>query len=689
MKNYKRSAWLFLLILFFLTTNNTQAQKEVEATASVRATEINIRWAFKDYSTWQKALEHGVHVKRFVLLPNGNIGDSITLGDSLKPLSSEALKAKFGIENKNAGVAAQMLYGEMPKIEEGADFTTYMNQMQQLQQNQFSIMMLVASRDFQVASATALGFYDINVKPNTAYIYQISIAKEAIDSFYLYANTKLLSEADALPYISAKEHEQGVEIYWYPEEAPKFLGYFVERADQASNNFVRLNKAPYILIKNEIEAENALIHYDSLNQNYVPYKYRLVGLDDFGNEVVSTEIITAQGRDKTPTAAATEIKATGLSENAIRVTWIWDGADRDLQGFRVEKATGFDAPFYPIHEGQLSINTNSIVDEKPIRLGENYYRVIAIDTAGNEATSVFTYGMIRDEVPPTPPTVFSANVDSTGIVTISWSPSPEEDVLGYRIFSAYSADHEFITVSGEPVRDTTFLDSISLKTLTRYVYYQIVALDFNYNHSGPSKILAVKIPDKVNPAAPVFSSYLVSEKEVLLTWEPSVSDDAQNIILKRREMPAGSWNIIFEALNNAQPVYTDSNVKPNGLYEYQIIAKDSSGLYSENPSSLSLKVTPISKLPEIDNLIFSADTTKRTLTISWKYAPVPDVYYVIYRSDEPAATPISYDFVEGSLQFIDRGMVPGRAYKYQIKAVQRNGPESSVSKEFNFIFPQK
>ncbi len=154
-------------------------------------------------------------------------------------------------------------------------------------------------------------------------------------------------------------------------------------------------------------------------------------------------------------------------------------------------------------------------------------------------------------------------------------------------------------------------------------------------------------------------------------------------------MPAGNWNIIFEALNNANPVFKDSSVKPNGLYEYQIVAKDSSGLFSENPSSLSLKVTPISKLPEIDNLIFSADTIKRTLTISWKYAPVPDVYYVIYRSDSPDAAPTSYEFVEGSLQFIDRGMVPGRAYKYQLKAVQRKGPESGVSKEFNFIFPHK
>ncbi|GLR20037.1 hypothetical protein GCM10007940_46530 [Portibacter lacus] len=63
-----------------------------------------------------------------------------------------------------------------------------------------------------------------------------------------------------------------------------------------------------------------------------------------------------------------------------------------------------------------------------------------------------------------------------------------------------------------------FVDSISLKTLIKNIYYCVIAIDYSYNQSEASEILEVKRPDIIPPEASIFTDYNVSEEGISFKW---------------------------------------------------------------------------------------------------------------------------------------------------------------------------
>ncbi len=73
------------------------------------------------------------------------------------------------------------------------------------------------------------------------------------------------------------------------------------------------------------------------------------------------------------------------------------------------------------------------------------------------------------------------------------------DIRGFNVFYSNKPDHEFSLLTKTPLTDTVFRDTISLKTLTKKIYYKVVAVDYNSNYSKFSQILELKRPDVVPP----------------------------------------------------------------------------------------------------------------------------------------------------------------------------------------------
>lgn len=136
--------------------------------------------------------------------------------------------------------------------------------------------------------------------------------------------------------------------------------------------------------------------------------------------------------------------------------------------------------------------------------GTNYYIVSAMDTAGNAAPSVPAYVIMTDTIPPDKPKGLFGKIDSSGIVHLTWKLGNEKDLMGYLVYAANDLKHTFVPVTKDFIADSTFTDSITLKTLTREIYYEIVAFDKNRNPSHYSDALELKRPDKIAPVAPVF-----------------------------------------------------------------------------------------------------------------------------------------------------------------------------------------
>src|SRR5690606_38657836 len=122
-----------------------------------------------------------------------------------------------------------------------------------------------------------------------------------------------------------------------------------------------------------------------------------------------------------------------------------------------------------------------------------------------------------------PPTGLTGKIDTNGIVTLRWAMGREPDLMGYRVFMANAPDHEFTNLSPAPFADTTWTDTITLKTLTKRICYKVVAVDRNFNHSAMSAMLTLTKPDIIPPVAPVFSGYSVTDGTVMLKFVPSSS----------------------------------------------------------------------------------------------------------------------------------------------------------------------
>lgn len=88
-----------------------------------------------------------------------------------------------------------------------------------------------------------------------------------------------------------------------------------------------------------------------------------------------------------------------------------------------------------------------------------------------------------DSIPPSAPTGLTARSSTSGEVVLSWKPNLEKDLLGYTLHYSNHPDHEFAAITNKPIHDTTFRDTVMIKTLTEHLYYKIVAIDKNYNYS--------------------------------------------------------------------------------------------------------------------------------------------------------------------------------------------------------------
>jgi FlgD Ig-like domain len=87
-----------------------------------------------------------------------------------------------------------------------------------------------------------------------------------------------------------------------------------------------------------------------------------------------------------------------------------------------------------------------------------------------------------DTAPPGAPNGVNASRDGEN-VRIRWNPSPEPDLLGYRVYRATSQSGPYILASGGVITSTEFLDS-NVPDGTATVWYQISAQDLNGNESA-------------------------------------------------------------------------------------------------------------------------------------------------------------------------------------------------------------
>jgi hypothetical protein len=351
--------------------------------------------------------------------------------------------------------------------------------------------------------------------------------------------------------------------------------------------------------------------------NYKEYYYRLYGVDIWAQRIFLDKFHD-HPIDLTPPPSPFLSQPRHIGEKEVVISWSTiKNQYEDTQGFLVARSEFSDSNWVQIHDGIISPETTEFMDTSFSMDLPNYYRIYALDTAGNYSISNAAAVALVDSIPPQPPIISSASIDTNGIVTISIDPNIEHDLLGYKLLFANDSTHEFSVVEEmlelpEIKSFTEFSDTISLRSLTKNVYYKLIALDQNYNESLPSKAVELDRPDTIAPSRSIISNYSVKKSGIELSIVSSSSDDAVVIQIFRRVEGENDWTILNE-IPNENTMYIDDKIVASTTYEYAVNAVDESGNIS--------KISPIiqittRRVPKIEQPIIEGEFNIQTRNIT-------------------------------------------------------------------------
>ncbi|MBN2494711.1 MAG: VCBS repeat-containing protein, partial [Deltaproteobacteria bacterium] len=184
----------------------------------------------------------------------------------------------------------------------------------------------------------------------------------------------------------------------------------------------------------------------------------------------------------------------------------------------------FDLPYQYAEVVGYSERDQLVQDhsEELIDCGEYQYGVAAVDADGIES-AIVTAGpeLFEDDQPPAAPVGLTAEKTDEH-VALTWQPSPEEDLDGYRLYR----DDLAMPVHGDELLAETWYEDFSVLTQHAYTYW-LTAVDLSGNESPPSDPVAV-VPTGIDLAVERLGELFAIEP---YPKSPSVLDDVRLVAL--------------------------------------------------------------------------------------------------------------------------------------------------------------
>ena len=546
---------------------------------------------------------------------------------------------------------------------------------------QFMVSILTTIKNPEAAKALGLSYMDNSVENGKNYSYRVKIAANSevyeIKSVPVTIQTIIESnQYENKVYIKTGDTQLG--FVW--EDHPNLSGVDVERTINGVNK--KLNDAPIYTVRGktyEGTKRNGFSE-DSL-VNYQKYTYRFYGQTIFGERVKFAEV-TGMPRDLTPPQKPFLKQPKHAKPDEVHIEWEMNAPIApDFKGFAISRSDKSDGYFSLINDKLLPSSARKFIDRSFVKGKSNYYLIQALDTANNVSSSFPIAVTLIDSIPPVKPIFIDGKIDSLGVVTVNIQKNKETDLMGYRLYRSNSPEHEFSVIeegflsldSLQNEVQTKFLDTVTLKSLTPYIYYRTEALDFNHNTSEFSEILKVKRPDIIPPTTPVFKKVKVGEDFVQLEFALSKSRDVKQQLLYRKLNLKDEWEQLAQ-LQNDQKEYVDKEVEKGVKYYYSLQAIDDSDNKSEFAIPVMGKPYDTGVRPPVENLRIRQDNNDIMLT--WNYPQKNDkTLFVIYKQNKDGNL-VQY---KNTRELSFKENLSSKPTGYAVKVVTKDGGKSKVS----------
>jgi len=664
---------LYVLILLSLSCHTVYAQnsdvvkKQSDVLMFSKATDegLALRWAPSNSSAWQKGNKYGYTIERITIDGSDNKEYSKVGEGAFKPWPKEKWEPIVNDEHPYVAAAAMSIFGEVAPVVSFVQADRDLN-------NRYGFALLSADLDKLAAEASGLYYVDKDAKRNTLSVYRIYMINELNESVS-DTSYHLLNFGETIPFLAPQlsdpiETEHTITLRWLKVSGEaENTGYYIERSDDNGKSFQRVNKTPYVgMSTNAMPIADIMSYSDSVPQNYKPYQYRIIALDAFGDQSAPSEAIVTMARDKTAPTPAEKLTTSETEEHFIKIEWEYKPSETDFKGFKIYRSIN-DEPYRAI-SNSLSADVRSFVDQEPDGRETNMYKVVTVDTAGNESSSPEKFGITTDQTPPEPPTNLRYNIDSNGVVLIEWDAPKDKDLRGYLIHFNNDQESEFAVKPGKYLTNTHFIEKLFLNSLSEEVYYYVIAIDLSYNASKASDILTVKKPDRIPPTASIFSNYYVSEEGISIEWNRSASSDVEKIELQRRSANS-DWSALKEFDQNKN-TFIDKSVIEGVAYEYNLWTYDDDGNLTINEKTLSLTALKSFYLKETP--IILGEMTKEGISLSVSYSNLQDMEFRIYRSVNGGDFK-TYTLLSKQSVYLDTSFTKKQTYKYTVVAIATDG----------------
>lgn len=634
---------------------------------------------------WYEATQNGYTIERKV--KGSDTYEQITT-EPLLPASREDMEQQSQTDPVFKGLIRQLYDIESP-LPENNDFPSVERKRQEMKGRAF-LYFYLSCLSPKASASSGMQFSDENLKPNETYIYRITINGDDITE-KTYEVTYTGETFHSVPELITQGEDKLVKLRWnHGKRKNQFIGYRVKKSTDLQE-WEYLGNEPIIYNNNSENAQfnkGFIYESDSLEANYQPFYYKLIGIDFFGERNQSQKHETVMGIDLTPPNQPKNVTAEFVPGNMIKLTWNYKriSPSNDFQGFYIGTASSPNGNYKQVNEKILPQNARTFIYREPDLQGKNYFVVTAVDTAGNFKNSLPVYVPIPDTTPPAIPEILAGKADTSGVVTITWNMGNEKDLRGYRVYKANNKEHEFVQITRKPIRDTVFRDTIALKTLTKEVFYKAVAVDMMYNHSGFSKPAAVSRPDVVPPVKPQIKKVWVKNGEIHIDIIPSSSRDAEeNILLMKNS--EDSWQVAAN-LPVTERKYTMPFPANRAQVALALITRDESGLVSDTSEIRVAKTIRFYTLNPIQKLDGEAAENSQRINLQWNYqADKKEFFFVIYRGQQNGGLKM-YDTVIGDeFSYSDNMVRKGETYHYAIRVKQESGKTSALSKSISIKLP--
>ncbi len=370
--------------------------------------------------------------------------------------------------------------------------------------------------------------------------------------------------------------------------------------------------------------------------------------------------------------AAPTIETVITGERSVLISW---NPVKHAAGYELFRGTCKSCNFNSI--GKTDKNMTRYLDKGGLfsHLGDDttyFYRVAAIDSSGNIG-KLSKIIKATTKPAPMPPENLKASNGKPKKIILTWNPSEDMSVIGYKLYRANSRNTQFIkiaTISGR--LNTVYVDS-KLKDGTKY-FYKISS----FNEVGATGVLSNPVAGvtKLPPLAPASVKAISNlPKRVVILWKPSPDNDIKNYDIERSESGENFYRIATVGGNMTR--FTDKNLKAGTTYRYRIRAIDKDNIKGDYSPVAEAVTKP---LPLAPTQVTASEMSNGNIMISWQKSKTEDVTgYIIWKRYWLVVTQEAGK--SDGTTFVDNNVKPNTTYTYWVQSVDEAGQYSKPSEK--------